>query len=129
MVGPAGGAHPHPRHPGAFGQSQGQPHRAGAAGGLHPIDAPIHRRIRGAKHIGHQRMNKAHIALWPEIGLGDLRLNQSLFRRLDRAEHRGIALAGAIDPDAKVNLIGPWIIVVKLDQREQRISGLLFEIS
>ena len=54
---------------------------------------------------------------------------QSLFCLLDRAEHRRVALSGLVDADAKVDFRRPRIGVVELDQREQRVGGLLGEVA
>ena len=128
VVRPAGRAHPDPLHPGLLGQRHGQPHAAGAAGGLHPVDPPVHRRIGRAEHVRHQRVDKAHVAFRPQIGFGILRFEQLRLSRLDRGEHRGRPRIGAIDAHAQVDLVGPRVGVVELDQREQRIGGLLCKI-
>ena len=73
-------------------------------------------------------MDEAHVAFGAEVGLRILRLDELLLGRLDRAEHRGVALAGAVDADAEVDLVGARIGVVELDQREERVGGLLGEV-
>ena len=129
VVGPARRTHPHPRNARLLCQPQRQPHSAGAAGGLHPLDpAPKTGAKTGivpAEDVRHQRMDEAHIAFGAEIAFGILRFQQPRFGRLDRVEHRGIALPGAIDPHPEINLVGARIRIVELDQREQRIGRLL----
>ena len=71
-------------------------------------------------------MDKAHIAFGAEVTFRGLGIDQLLFGRLDCAEYRGAALPGAINPDAKIDLVAARVIVVELDQREQRVGGLLF---
>ena len=126
VVRPARRAHQHARRPGALGQRQRQAHRAGAAGGLHPIDTSAMGRI-AAEDIRHQPMDEAHVAFRPEIGLGVLLIDKLLLGRLDRTEHRRGALPRAIDPHAEIDLVGTRIGVVQLDQREEGIGRLLVE--
>ena len=128
VVGPAWRAHPHLRHLRLLDHGQRQPQRASAARGLHAFDPAVHIRVRCAEHIRHQRRDKAHVAFGAEIGLALLRCDQPLLRRLDRAEHRGVALAGLVDPDAEVDFGRTRVLVVELDQREQRIGGLLGKV-
>ena len=126
VIGPAGRAHMDFGHPGILRQRHRQTHRAGAARGLHPLEPPAHGCIR-AENIRHQRIDKTDIAFRPQIAFGILRIDERLFRRLDRAEHRGGALAGAIDAHAKVNLVRAFVSGVEFDQRQQRIGRLGFE--
>jgi hypothetical protein len=129
VVRPAWRAHPEARHARTLGHGEGEAQRAGATGCLHAVDATGGQWRRAApEDIGFQPLDEAHVALWPEVGLGLLGLQQDLLGRLDRAEHRGITLAGAIDPDAEVDLVGPRIDVMELDQREQRVGGLLGQV-
>jgi hypothetical protein len=72
-------------------------------------------------------MDKAHVALGAQIGLGHLRLQQFRLGRLHRREHRRGARVGAIDADAKVNLVLTRVFIVELDQRKKRIGGLLLQ--
>ena len=66
-------------------------------------------------------------ALGAEVGFGGLLVDQLALGGLDRAEHRGFALTGAVDADAEVDLVGTRIGVVELDQREERVGRLLGE--
>lgn len=84
---------------GALRQRQRQADGAGAAGGLHSGNAPAHGRVL-AEDIGHQRLDKAHVALGTEVALGILLIEQLGLRALDGGKDRGRALAGAIDADA-----------------------------
>ncbi len=127
VVGPARHAEMDPRRPGALRQRQRQTDGTGAARGLHPRDAPTHRRVL-AENIGHQRLDEAHIAFGPEVALGILLLEQPGFRALDGGKHRGRALAGAIDADPEVDLVLAIVVGVQFDQREQRIGGLGLEL-
>ena len=128
MVWPTGRAHPDTLHTRALGQCQRNPHRAGAAGGLHTVDPPAKRRIGLAEYPRHQCMDKAHVAFWAKVSLGILRIEQHLFCRLDCAKHWRIALSGPVDADAKIDLGGTRIFVVELDQRKKRVGGLLGKV-
>jgi hypothetical protein len=72
-------------------------------------------------------MDKAHVALGAQIGLGHLRFEQFRLGRLDRREDRRGARVGAINADAKVNLVLTRVFIVELDQRKKRIGGLLLQ--
>ena len=128
MVGPARRAHPETLDARALGHRKGEAQRARTAGSLHPLDAAAHGGISLAENIRHQRIDETHVALGAEIGLGGLGLDQLLLRRLDRGENRGGTVLGAINTNAEVDLGGPGISVVELDQRQKRIGGLLREI-
>ena len=121
-------AHPDSLDPGSLPQGQREPQRAGAARGLHAFDAAIHGGVRLAEHIGHQGLDETHIAFWSKIGLGILRGDEPPLGFLDRAEHRSFALSGLVNADAEIDLGRPGVVVVELDQREQRIGGLLGEV-
>ena len=123
VVGPARRTHQHFADARPLGQRRRQPYRAGAAGGLHALNPALHRGIF-AEHERHQRMDELHVALGAEISFRILFLDQLALGRLDRTEHRRAALAGAVDADAEVDLVGPRVLVVQLDQREQRVGRL-----
>ena len=53
---------------------------------------------------------------------------QDVLGILDRSEDRGFAGIGAIDPYAQIDLVGAIVGVVELDQREERIGRLGFEV-
>jgi len=125
MVRPARRAHPHGTDAGTPGQRGREPHRAGAAGGLHAFDPPAHGRVGLAEDIGHQRVDELHVALGAEVGLGILLIDQLLLGRLDRGEHRRVALPGAIDAYPEVDLVGARIGTIELDQGEERVGRLL----
>ena len=72
MVGPARHTHVNALHAGLLRQRQREPHRAGAARGLHPVDASAHARVSGAEDIGHERGGEAHVALGAEVGFACL---------------------------------------------------------
>ena len=127
VVGPARHAHVDALHARLLCQRQREPHRAGAPRGLHPRNAPAHVGIGGAEHIGHQRLDEAHVAFRAEIGFGVLGIDQHLLRRLDRGEHRRCAVLGAIDPDAEVDLVAARIGGVEADQGEEGVGRLGFE--
>ena len=73
-------------------------------------------------------MDEAHVALWAEIGLAVLALDQSLLGHLDRGEYRRGARVGAVDPNAEVDRVVAFIGFVELDERQQRVCGLGLEL-
>ncbi len=74
-------------------------------------------------------MDEAQVAFRAEIGFAVLLLDQRAFRRLDRREHRRAPVIGAIDAHAKVDLVAARIVGIHLDQRQQRIGRLGFQLS
>src|SRR5690606_14688882 len=113
VVGPARRAHQHTGDAGPLGQRQRQAHGARATGRLHAVDPPAAGWVF-AEYVRHQRVDEAHVAFGPEVGLGSLLVHQPLLGRLDRAEHRGLALAGTIDADAEVDFVDTRVGVVEL---------------
>ena len=113
----------HPLHPGLLRQGKRKPTRPGSARGLHPLDPATHVGV-GAKHVGHQRTDEAQVAFRAKVAFGFLLIDQPLLGLLDRAEHRGRPIVGAIHADAKVDLVGAAVRSIELDQREQRIGSL-----
>ena len=128
VIGPARRAHPDAGCARTLRQCQCQPHRAGAARGLHAVDPAALGRIVLPEHVRQQRVDEAHVAFRPEVGLRILCFQQLALGRLDAGEHRSGAAVGAVNAHAEIDLVGPGISVVELDQREQRVGGLLLKV-
>ena len=127
MIGPARHPQMHAFHPGVLRQCQRQTHRPGAARRLHPGNPPAHRGIISAKDVRHQRIDEANVTFRAEIGFAVLRIDQPLFRRLDRGKNRGRALLSSVNADAKVDLVLTRIGGVETDEGEQRVGRLWAE--
>ena len=127
MVGPARHTKMDACDTGCFCKCGRKTHRARAPGRLHPFDPSPHRRI-GSEHIWFQSIDKAQVAFGAEIALGILRIDQPLFGSLDRAEDGCCPVIRAVDAHPEINFVVARILRVHLDEREQRVGGLGFEL-
>ena len=74
-------------------------------------------------------MDKAHVAFGAEIGLAESCVSTSFCSAALIAPNTGVApLSGAVNADAKVDLVVARVGGVELDQREQRVGRLRIEV-